>query len=364
MITPLKEGKLPVDGKRDKRNASLDVLRCLLMFGVVLQHTFAMSKYGGVIAYSSYIVWDCLTHPSVDGFTSISGWFGVRCTLRKLYRLVCLIFFCGCVHWFVYQLGRAMCGTLYAAKFGFEIPAMPFAYECFRYWYLGAYIKLMLLTLILNPAFDFLARIRKCWTAITLTLVVVLSYLSTLWIPWQGHSPRTVIFIYIIVRLAIILGLKRAMQESRVFRISAFGVLAALISLIVIDALCRKYAIAGWNQLGIRCGDYADPPIVLTGLFLVACFSVVKLSNEACLARLCSFIAPSMISVYMLHWNFTITFFKPVPQMILAKFPHLPVVLVFLPCAIAIFAICVLMDVMRRRIIDVFKRHCKFQFLF
>lgn len=350
--------------KRGQRNAALDVLRCLLMFGVVLQHTFAMCKYGGVIAYSSYIVWDCLTHPSVDGFTSISGWFGVRCTLRKLYRLACLIFFCGCVHWLVYQLGQVMCGTLFAAKFGLEIPAMPFAYECFRYWYLGAYIKLMLLTIVLNPAFDFLARIKKIWTVLVLLLVVGLSYLSTLWIPWPGHSPRTVIFIYIVVRLAMILGVKRAMLENRVFRRSAFCVLGALLSFIVFDALCRKYGVAAWTKLGLPCGDYADPPIVLTGLFLVACFSVVKFSEKSRLVRLCSFIAPSMISVYMLHWNFTTTFFKSVPQMILAALPHLPVVLAFLPCAIGIFTICILMDVLRRHILNVLKQRCKWKFLF
>ena len=361
---PPEEVKRVDCAKRGRRNAALDVLRCLLMFGVVLQHTFAMCKYGGVIAYSSYIVWDCLTHPSVDGFTSISGWFGVRCTLRKLYRLACLIFFCGCVHWFVYQLGQAICGKLFADRFGLQMQDIPFRYECFRYWYLGAYIKLMLLTIVLNPAFDFLARIKKYWTVIVLLLVVGLSYLSTLWIPWPGHSPQTVIFIYIVIRLALILGLKRAMQESRTFRVSAFCVLGALILLIVFDALCHKYGIAGWTKLGLRFGDYADPPIVLTGLFLVACFSVVKFSEKSRLVRLCSFIAPSMISVYMLHWNFTISFFKPIPQVLLGTFPNLPVVLAFLPCAIAIFAICVLMDVLRRRVLDVLKKRCKWQVLF
>ena len=351
-----------------QRNASLDVLRCLLMFGVVLIHTFAMCKYGGVIAYSSYIVWDRLCGPCVNGFTSISGWFGVRCTVRKLYRLACLIFFCGCVHWLVYQLGRMMCGALFATKFGLEIPAMPFEYECFRYWYLGAYVKLMLLTIVLNPMFDFFERIKKHWAVVALLFVVGLSYLSTLWIPWEGHSPRTVIFIYIVVRLAIILGLKHAMQESHLFCRSAFCVLFALIAFIVIDSLCSKYGVAGWNEIRLWCGvrrrDYADPSIILAGLSLVCCFSVIKIANKSWVARMCTFIAPSMISVYMLHWNFTTTFFKPIPQMMLATFPRLPVVLAFLPCAIAIFALCVLIDLLRRRVLDVLKRYCKFQFLF
>ena len=128
--------------------------------------------------------------------------------------------------------------------------------------------------------------------------------------------------------------------------------------------IISKYGITGWTKLGLPCRDYADPPIVLTGLFLVMCFSVVKFSNESWLVRLCSLIAPSVISVYMLHWNFTISFFKPIPQIILGTFPNLPVVLAFLPCAIAIFVICVLMDILRRRMLDMLKQHCKWQFLF
>ena len=339
------------------RNASLDVLRCLLMFGVVLQHTFAVCKYGGVVAYSSYIVWDCLTHPSVDGFTAISGWFGVRCTLRKLFRLGCLILFCGTLHWFVYQVGQILCGPYFASRLGLELKDIPFRYECFRYWYLGAYIKLMLLTVILNPAFGLLARMGKLWTAVSLLLVVAGSYLSLLWIPWQSHSPRTVIFIYVVVRLLMMLGLERAMRDSRFFRRSSFCILAGLTSVIVIDALCRKYGVSEWNRLGINSWNYRNPLTVLTGIFVVACFSVLELPQESRLVRLCCKIAPSMISVYMLHWNFMETFFKPLPQMMLSKIPHFPIVASFVICAIAIFLLCTTIDLCRRWVLEKTRPH-------
>lgn len=339
-------------GPSKERNASLDVLRCLLMFGVVLQHTFAVCKYGGVIPYSAYIVADCLTHPSVDGFTSISGWFGVRCTLKKLFRLACLILFCGTAHWLVYQIGRGICGSYFAARFGIELRSIPFRYECFRYWYLGAYVKLMLLTVILNPAFGFLARMRKRWTALTLMLVVAGSYLSILWIPWQSHSPRTVIFIYVVVRLAMMLGLEQAMRGNTLFRRSSFGFLAVLLSIIVIDALCRKYGVVEWEKLGIVSANYRHPLTVLTGIFLVACFSVLELPYESRFVRLCCRIAPSMISVYMLHWNFMETFFKPLPQTLLSICPHLPIVVAFVICAIAIFLICTTIDLCRKWVLQ------------
>ncbi len=345
-----------------ERNASLDVLRCLLMFGVVLQHTFAMCKYGGVVVYSSYIVWDCLTHPSVDGFTAISGWFGVRCTLRKLFRLGCLILFCGTLHWLVYQAGQMWCGSFFASRFGLELQDIPFGYECFRYWYLGAYIKLMLLTLVLNPALERLVHLRKRWTAIVLLVVVAGSYLSTLWIPWKSHSPRTVIFVYVVVRLAMMLGLARKLRESQLFRRITYGILFALLSLIVIDALFRKYGVSAWNKLGINSWNYAHPLTILSGVFLVACFSVWEFKKESVVVKICSLMAPSMISVYMLHWNFMITFFKPIPQLLLGIIPHLPVVVAFSLCAIAIFAICVTMDLLRRRVLSALEHAVKFPF--
>jgi hypothetical protein len=99
---------------------------------------------------------------------------------------------------------------------------------------------------------------------------------------------------------------------------------------------------------------------VLTGIFLVACFSVLKLPQECRFVRLCCHIAPSMISVYMLHWNFMETFFKPIPQVLLSRIPHLPIVAAFLICAIVIFLLCTTIDLCRRWVVTSLSRRIGF----
>lgn len=249
--------------KTDKRNASLDVLRCLLMFGVVLQHTFAVCKFGGVVAYSSYAIVDCLTHPSVDGFTSISGWFGVRCTLKKLWRLSCLIFFCGTLHWFIYEIGRQVCGSWFSCRYGIDLPYNYWGYESYRYWYLGAYVKLMVATILLNPLFDLIAKLRRHWIWLIATAFVGLNYLSKLWFPWVSHSPRTIIFVYIVVRFAMMLGFKEYMQKVKSFRVGAIIALVGVFGLIAANA--------HWH-LGLNFGNYASPLTMLAGLLMVGVF--------------------------------------------------------------------------------------------
>lgn len=327
------------NAKHRERNSSLDVLRCLLMFGVVLQHTFALCKFGGLIPYSAYIVADCLTHPSVDGFTAISGWFGVRCTLKKLFRLACLIFFCGSLHWLIYEVGRRICGTYFISRYGIELPYHQWGYEPYRYWYLGAYIKLMLLTIVLNPIFELMKRLQKRWIWLIAIVFVGGNYLSKLWFPWASHSPRTIIFVYIVVRFAIMLGFKEALQNIKVFRVGAIAALVGVFGLIAANAY--------WH-LGLNSGNYAGPLAIIAGLLLVGVFANLNLTSGSRFVKMCSLIAPSMISVYMLHWNFMETFFKPIPQELIGLIPHMPIVVAFLLCAIAIFAVCTLIDLMRR----------------
>jgi peptidoglycan/LPS O-acetylase OafA/YrhL len=330
------------------RNISLDVLRCILMFGVVLQHTFAVCKYGDVIPYAAYIVADCLTHPSVDGFTAISGWFGVRCTLKKLFRLACLIYFCGTLHWLIYEVGRRVCGSYFLSHYGIELNWLPWGpYESYRYWYLGAYIKLMLFTIALNPLFGWIEKLRRGWIWLIAIVFVGGNYLSKLWFPWTSHSPRTIIFVYVVIRFAMMLGFKEAISEKRVVRHIVGWLLAASFVLIAANAYWR---------LGLELSNYSNPLTILTGILLVGFFSGLKLPDGK-FVRICSLFAPSMISVYMLHWNFMETFFKPMPQILLSTIPYLPIVAAFVICAIVIFLLCTVIDLGRRLCLEKSRSH-------
>ena len=330
--------------KETGRNSSLDVLRCLLMFGVVMQHAFAVCKFGGIIPYASYAIYDGLTGPSVPGFASLSGWFGVKCTLKKLWRLACLILFCGTLHYGIYQIGRCVCGAKYLEWFGYDIPCMNYGYEVYRYWYLGAYVKLLVLSIVLNPLLCAISRLKKHWIAIISCAFIGASYLSLVWFPWQSHSPRTIIFIYIVVRLVCMFDIARIVKIKAVH--SFIGCL--LVLLYILFAANTHY----WWFRG-----YHHPFSLLAGLLLVLFFYPLQLSPNSYFAKICSLIAPSMIAVYMLHWNFMETFFKPIPQLIIHVFPSFPIPMAFFICATVIFAIVTILDLVRRKCVAILKPH-------
>ena len=118
-----------------------------------------------------------------------------------------------------------------------------------------------------------------------------------------------------------------------------------------------EIAINGKFRLGLHAGNYASPLTILTGLLIVAWFSALRFSERNVFVRLCKWIAPSMIAVYMLHWNMMTTFFKPMPEMIVSAIPWIHPVVAFVVCALCVFSICTLMDLARRKCVDAFLPH-------
>jgi len=63
-----------------KRNPSIELYRCLLMYGICLLH--AVTQCGHNVPWLANVLTTC-----VVGFVFISGWFGVKFTWWKLVKL-------------------------------------------------------------------------------------------------------------------------------------------------------------------------------------------------------------------------------------------------------------------------------------
>ena len=217
------------------------------------------------------------------------------------------------------------------------MPYHPWGYETYRYWYLGGYVKLMMLTILLNPVLSAIGRFKKRSIIAIFFAFVSLSYLSKIWLPWESHSPRTIIFVYVLVRLLLLLGLKEFLGKHAKARRCVLLLLLVSFGLIVANA---SYG------LGFRSGNYYNPLTISAGILLVASFANFSLKGSW--VRVCEIIAPSMIAVYMIHWNFMETVFKPVPQMLVSYIPGCPIVAAFVFCALLVFVLCAWLDLMRR----------------
>lgn len=117
-----------------KRNSAIELYRCMLMFGICLLHCLHRDNYGA---------WaESLLLPCVCGFAFISGWFGIRFTPSKVLRLYGVQFYCLAVA----QIASWVVGN------GFHIQSMLKGF-C-SYWFIHAYVLMMLLAPLVNHAVD------------------------------------------------------------------------------------------------------------------------------------------------------------------------------------------------------------------
>lgn len=117
-----------------KRNPAIELYRCILMFGICLLHCLHRDNYG---------VWaESLLLPCVCGFAFISGWFGIRFAPSKVLRLYGIQLYCLAVMQIVSWAGGN----------GFYIQSILKGFCSF--WFIHAYVLMMLLAPLVNHATD------------------------------------------------------------------------------------------------------------------------------------------------------------------------------------------------------------------
>lgn len=129
---------------KDARNPNVEFFRCLLMGLIVLGHCYCRGPW-----YGSAAVWTLFfttfIHWHVDAFVAISGWFGIKTTLKRFARLWGLMMFYN-------MIGCALTHWLYPSKFSWN--------QLFALggWFGGCYLALMLMAPLLNAGIEALVQ--------------------------------------------------------------------------------------------------------------------------------------------------------------------------------------------------------------
>ena len=129
-------------GKNTKRDASVEVYRCGLTFGIVLLHVICQGGY-----YQRGL--DRVLLSCVDGFVFISGYYGLRFSVRKVLSIVSIGIFCAIVVACmeansIYEIFCSACKTLVSSQ----------------YWFMWAYVILAIFSPIIEIAFQVLHNNR------------------------------------------------------------------------------------------------------------------------------------------------------------------------------------------------------------
>lgn len=253
------------------RNPSIEVYRCMLMFGIVLLHCCSQGPIRLMTPYR--LCMSCVT-----GFIFISGYFGIRFTWIKVFSLIMTAVICASISFSGEKLFR-----LPSSGYGF------IEYLITGNWFLWAYVVLMMFTPMMERA---LANDKdgKCalrWSFPLLFVVFGWNFLSNM--PFFGkylprpagfgtHTFLMMIGVYLAARLFKLYDIESKLVGWKLWTLLALG-----------GVLCS----AGLSHY--------DSPISF--VFMSCLFVAFKRISFGWIGKVAALLAPSMFSVYLLHWS-------------------------------------------------------------
>lgn len=313
-----------------KRNANLDVFRCLAMFLIALWHVYQHGVYHQT-AVALSIAFYGLTLWHVDAFLALSGWFGIRFSMPKFGRLFALIAFYSAVS---ILIGRFVLGepTRIAITGG---------------WYGNTYLCLMLIAPLINAGIDGLRQQGS--RALVLAWC---GFATVIFVNWLSGNPYVsltaydvgpfslvqMVFVYFTVRVV------RLTELSKHIRLWHIG-------LAVLVFVAGTLVIRGEGGRA----NYLAPHVILMAVAMFILFEKF-VRVPAWLGRICVWMAPSMFGVYLLHevTSFGKAFHR-VPVQFLAD-AGLPPALVIIVSAGICFCICLFVDQIRILVLRILRK--------
>lgn len=332
------------------RDGGVELFRCLLMFLVVSLHVCELTPLSQ--GHSALFLY-AATIPAVDGFVSISGWYGIRFAWRKFFRLWGLMVF-----YMALSTGAVVLAKLLDPAFPVGIPR-PFGYG--GWWFAVTYLALMMVAPIVNAGLETLAKTpRQLWIALGLLVAMEcmtwgLLPLGVQAVSWDALSLENLLFVYVVARVLSLLGCGEWLKRIGRWTFPLFTLL--LVMAVPLRELAGTWL--GQDQLWrfkldpmvcdtVRSGlDFDAPPIWLTGLAGLGCFLALRLPHWV--ARVAGFIGPSMFGVYLIHTTKIAEFgYTKVAQWAIETFPNTPTIVLALLVSALVFCSALALDLIRR----------------
>lgn len=311
-----------------ERNCSIDVLRCLLIFGICLLHSITQSGHN-VRWAANALLW------CVIGFTFISGWFSIKFSIYKVLKLYGISFYCATVFvLFDIIVSKKILGVYLLQKI-YNITI--------GQWFLNAYVIVMCFAPIVNLAKDRITLnelypMLMCvfgWSFAT-TLPVIGKYFPKS----QGltaYSSITLLGTYVWARVI------RKWHDNDMRFKRLCGDRKIIVSIIGISLFFAS----------IGLSDYNSPfsLILATCVFLLLKDCYIPKS----IVKICQWLVPSMFTVYLIHshryaWGYLKVYFDRILSF------NIPLMIAYLFTAITIFIFCLLLDFPRRIICKIYKK--------
>lgn len=297
--------------KNKERNSNIELLRLYLMGSILISHVIVHGmnlkniggenfSFVGNIPITLIVI--SLFTPSVYCFIFISGFYGIRFSLRKLFSLV---LWCVLVQIFCTLI------TLFGGEgnidFSFyrDIIKILFPISTYQWWFMSEYILLFILSPFINLG---IKRLHK--RTLDIVICSLFTYMVTSFIfKWQwsgGSNLICLLTIYILARYMncfnVTISFKRSMVLFVLCSLALVGISLLLYILVDIGKLPKvflKGEMLLWN--------YNNPLIILMAISL---FYIVNDIKPVSIFWLNKLIAPSLF-IYLFSEKFYVQLYTP-----------------------------------------------------
>lgn len=325
----------------NKRSSNIELLRILAMFLVLVLH--ALNLAIGIPNQTQCIAspgnafirlfLQSLSIVAVNVFILISGWFGIKPTLKKLISLMFQVFFftisillvSGIIRGFGNISPGSMLKSLMITK---------------SYWFVKSYICLFILSPILNL---FAEKADKR----TFGLLLICFFVFQTIYGWTdsapefnyGYSVIAFIGLYLLARYLKMYPVRQLSDRRLCF--SAYLLLSLLLALGVWTLI--RVGFHTKHSIPVAF-SYINPLVVLSSIALFFSFA----NTEIPYSKTINWLAVSAFSVYIIHINgYVFRYFKETVWHIYTTFPVFVRSVLILLFLMGVFLICVLLDKVR-----------------
>lgn len=270
-----------------KRNSTVEMLRFLFIFGILLNHTygFGTSPYpdqvfalGSSLTTCYHLAVNCIGHVGVTGFVFISGYYGIRVNRRKLLRLVLTTLF------YVMLIDLLFRDHLQLEQVRGWMHAFDFN------WFVGCYIVLCLLAPLIESGIQHASQRLFRHVVIGLLLYTYVAH----YIGFNNdHDLSLLLTVYVVGRYVRL----RLSPQAWVLRRPG---LLALLSTMVIALVPVAFSMAG-------AGHYPVMRLIAVNnnvlLLLLSASLVVWADRHATHNRVVNYLATSVLAIYLITDN-------------------------------------------------------------
>ena len=314
------------------RQSNIELLRILSMFFVLVGHIGLiidlpnkeiftlnlLSSFLRVLIQGVSVVW-------VNIFGLISGWFGIKASLKGVSAFIFQFLF---LIWAIYFLELVTGVTI------FDLQGLKNSLGLTgEYWFVMAYLGMYILTPVLNAYVEQASKEQFRWLLISFySFQCYYCWLSGFTNYFEGYS------------IVFFCGLYLTARYIRLYPIS-FLYNNSFKLYVIISIVISIFASIGiyFFDSAVRMLRYDNPLVIISSIALLLSFNRLSFQNNYI-----NIIAKSSFAVYIIHFNpYIFPFFRDMVRSIEMQYSNLSRVFVLLFFMVVVFLICVVIDQIR-----------------